>query len=100
MRSSTRKQELRRLLSGVPAESRLRYVDQLDGPGPLYFSKCTSWTWRVSLPSESQNSISQIVKRAPGSRFVIGNTHRWRVVRSCSTVNGTRNQFQAGILAC
>jgi ATP dependent DNA ligase domain len=51
-------------------------------------------------PNKSTVLTLQIARTAPGSRSVIGNILKWRAVRTCLSVNDTRNQLQAGILAC
>jgi len=57
-----------------------------------YFSEYASWTWRASWRNRSPARTSASERAAHGSRFATGNIRRWRAVRSCSSVNATRNQ--------
>jgi len=90
-----RKQELRRLLGRLPLDSRLRYVEHIDGNGTALFQRVM---WRASLPNRSPARTSRIERSAHGSRFATGNTRRWRAVRNCLSVNGTRSRWRDGIM--
>jgi ATP-dependent DNA ligase len=67
-----RKQELRRLLGRLPLDSRLRYVDHVDGSGTALFQ----WVCKLDLEGivakQKSAPYSQSERAAHGSRSVIG----------------------------
>ncbi len=75
-RLTDRKQELRRLLSGLPAASRLLYADQQDQYGTVLFRKVVKWIWKELWPSTTLVLTSKTGSVAGGSRFAIAAIRR------------------------
>jgi hypothetical protein len=83
-RSRIAKQELRRLLATAATgfAAAIRWITLTATPRS-YFSESVNWTWRASFKKQQSGPYLTDRETIHGSRSAIGNTHRWRAVRSC-----------------
>jgi ATP dependent DNA ligase domain len=95
-----RKDELRRLLARVQLDSRLRYVDHVDGSGVALFQRVCKLDLEGIVAK--QKSGPYIADRENSTWFKIRNREYSQMAgrEKLLSANDTRNQFQDGILAC
>jgi ATP-dependent DNA ligase len=94
-----RKQELRRLLSKVPVDSSLRYVDHVDRYGRALFQRVCKLDLEGIVAK--QKSGLYVTAREDTTWFKIrnGEYSQMVAVKSYSSVTGTTNLLRVAILA-
>ena len=94
-----RKAALRALLHRLPADSRLRYADHIEGSGIALFQSVCKLDLEGIVAKYKFALTGEKIHSAPGTRSAIGAIHRWSDEICCSSATDTKNQFLAGTRA-